>query len=41
MDIPLFNEQIAARLSAALTSYNSQYHILTTLLAAILVPYLF
>ena len=41
MNIPLFNDRILTRLTAALTTYNQQYHILTVLIAAILLPWLF
>ena len=41
MNIPLFNDHILTRLTTALTTYNQQYHILTVLIAAILLPWLF
>ena len=41
MDIPLFNDQIFSRLATTLTTYNQQYHILTVLTAAVLIPYIF
>lgn len=41
MDIPLFNDQIFSRLTTTLTTYNQQYHILTVLTAAVLIPYIF